>query len=69
LVIGAIAAMALPPQMAVPAEMRYEIRCLTLKNRPNPQPKSRAMLMLPAVGTAIVLIDDSLWVTVIISRI
>ena len=49
LVIGATAAMALPPQMAVPAEMRNEILCFTSKSLPSHQPKSKAMLMLAAV--------------------
>jgi len=47
--MGEIAAMALPPQIAVPAEMRYEIFFLTRKSLPNPHPRSRAMLMLAAV--------------------
>jgi len=49
LVMGAIAAMALPPQIAVPAVMRNEVRCLTESSFPSPQPNSMAKLMLHAV--------------------
>lgn len=48
LVMGAIAAIALPPQIAVPVEIRNEILCFTLSSFPNPQPSSKAILMLAA---------------------
>jgi hypothetical protein len=47
--IGATAAIALPPQIAVPVEIRNEMRRLTFSSLPSPHPSSMAKLMLAAV--------------------
>ncbi len=39
-VIGATAAIALPPQIAVPAEIRKDVLCSTLSSFPSPQPSN-----------------------------